>query len=85
MPAQIIQKSRTELSVHEMPFVLLRGSRMNAITLCGLLRYVSEPDNANHQPLAAVLDAIGINQFAGCSCASEYIADFPTNRFMKLY
>jgi predicted ATPase len=67
IPAQMIQKSRTELTVHEMPFLLLRGSRMNAITLCGLLRHVSEPGNAHHQPLAAVLSAIGINQFAGCS------------------
>lgn len=40
---------------------------MNVITLCGLLRYLSDPESVNHQPLAGVLDAAGIENFSGFS------------------
>jgi len=67
-PAQMVQKGKNEpLVQEEMPFLLLRSSRLNAITLCGLLRYISDPESVNHQPLTGVLDAVGIENFAGFS------------------
>ena len=67
-PAQMVQKEKNELlAQEEMPFLLLRGSRLNAITLCGLLRYLSNAELINHLPLAGVLEAVGIENFAGFS------------------
>jgi len=67
-PTQVVKEEKTEpLAQEEMPFLLLRSSRLNAITLCGLLRYLIDPESVNHQPLAGVLDAVGIENFAGFS------------------
>jgi hypothetical protein len=55
------------LAQEEMPFLLLRSSTLNAITLCGLLRYLTNLESVNHQPLAGVLEAVGIENFAGFS------------------
>jgi len=51
----------------ELPFVFIRGSRLNTITLCGLLRYITEPENLFNTPLSKVLEAIGIEEFTGFS------------------
>lgn len=51
----------------EPPFFLIHGSRLNATTLCGLLRYLSEADNTTKKPLANVLEAIGIEGLPGFS------------------
>lgn len=67
-PAQMDQNEINEpLAQEEMPFLLLRSSTLNAITLCGLLRYLIDPESVNHQPLAGVLEAVGIENFAGFS------------------
>jgi len=67
-PAQMAKDEEIGfLGADESPFLLLRSSRINAITLCGLLRYRSNPELINHQPLAEVLDAVGIENFAGFS------------------
>lgn len=67
-PAQMDQNGRNEpLAQEEMPFLLLRSSRLNAITLCGLLRYLNDTESVNQQPLAGVLEAVGIENFAGFS------------------
>ena len=67
-PAQMVQNEIIRsVKQEESPFFLLRSSRLNAITLCGLLRYVSNAESINHQPLADVLAAVGIDDFAGFS------------------
>ncbi|MDD5368041.1 MAG: AAA family ATPase [Anaerolineaceae bacterium] len=48
-------------------FLLLRASRLNAITLCGLLRYMSDPISTNLQPLGSILEAVGIEKLTGFS------------------
>ena len=40
---------------------------MNTITLCGLLRYLTEPDHPSKKPLAKVLESIGIEKVTGFS------------------
>ena len=68
IPGQFVNQEESVFSAQEeMPFLLLRSSRLNAITLCGLLRYISDPKSANYQPLASVLDAVGIEKFTGFS------------------
>jgi len=67
-PAQMAKDEEVGfLGADESSFLLLRSSRINAITLCGLLRHRSNPELINHQPLAEVLDAVGIENFAGFS------------------
>ncbi len=68
LPGHIAQIDYGSIPPSEEPvFRLLSGSRINAITLCGLLRYLAEPDLPNKKPLAGVLDAIGIEKMTGFS------------------
>jgi energy-coupling factor transporter ATP-binding protein EcfA2 len=68
IPGQLIKQEDKEFSARkEMPFLLLRSSRLNAITLCGLLRYISDLESVNSHPLAGVLDAVGVEKFTGFS------------------
>ncbi len=60
-------KGANVLAQEESPFVLIRGSRLNAIALCGLLRYITEPENPYCKPLSKVLEAIEIKNVAGFS------------------
>ncbi len=67
-PAKMVRKETAEAETQEeAPFLLLHSSRLNAITLCGLLRYLSNAEVINHHPLADVLDAVGIESLAGFS------------------
>ena len=68
MPGHINEiKNAPEASPEEPPFLLVKGSRLNVITLCGLLRYLSEPEEPSKKPLASVLEAIGIEKIPGFS------------------
>ncbi len=76
MTKRFIQEAPGQLAKQETPvssdqaeksFLLLRGSRLKAITLCGLLRHLSDPESTNHQPLADVLNAVGIERLTGFS------------------
>lgn len=64
-PGNFRKEEPGDLATNVIPFQLMRSSRMRAITLCGLLRYTSDPDN--HKSLAGVLDAVGIENFSGFS------------------
>jgi len=64
-PGQFQKEEQSTLVTETSPFHLLRRSRLTAITLCGLLRYKSDPEN--HPSLAGVLDAVGIENFVGFS------------------
>lgn len=62
------QKEEQDSSVTELlPFHLLRRARLNAITLCGVLRDISGSESSNHKPLAGVLEAVGIESLTGFS------------------
>lgn len=67
IPYLLDDKPEYKQSSEKYPFQLLRNSRLNAITLCGFLRYLAENNSTSPHPLDSVLDSAEIERIAGFS------------------